>query len=1476
MKKNLCKRLAALLLALALLGSLLLAAAPAASAADEDTIYIDTAGDFAELARRCTLDTWSQGKTVVLRADISLVDAELTSIPIFGGEFDGNGHTISGLKITQSAAPNGLFGVLQESGVVRNLQVSGSLAPAGSSGDVGGIVGENHGLITGCAFTGSVSGGSNVGGIAGVNAAAGRILECRAGGSVTGDKMTGGIAGCNLGVIGNCRNSAYVNTVSVDPALSPEDLKLDFSLDVSKLSSMDTSMAASDTGGIAGYSSGIVSDCVNNAPVGYPHIGYNVGGIAGRSCGYINACENHADVFGRKDVGGIAGQMEPYIAQNITESALAGLESQLDALDGLLTAALRDADAGVGAVTSRLNTIADYLDSAADAASSIRTSGVVTGTVSGSGEADSSGGVTVTPPQMEAEGGSETSGGAGAVITPIGGAAGGGASSSGSLQGGLTEGGAEGEHHTSASGGVSAAAQVSITTNLSALSSAISGMSGQMRLLNGELSGVSCTLAGDLRAIQRQIGEISDTAMELFQGDGEGDVLIDSSEAESELVTLGKASGCQNGGNVSGDINVGGIAGAMAMEYELDPEDDIASGLDGQQRRKLEVKAIIQECVNTGKVVAKRSYAGGVCGRMDLGLIAGAENYGGVSSENGDYVGGIAGLAASTVRHCFAKCTLSGGKYIGGIVGSGVAEDLTGGSSTVAGCCSMVAIGSYEAFAGAISGVNAGNFVENCFISDTLTGINGRSYTGRAEPISYAALLKLAGVSAAPETDPEDADATKDTETEEDAEAADTGTGEALAVPQAFLQLSLRFEADGETLKTVPFAYGASFDESVYPEIPAKDGYDACWDKTELNDLHFDTVVTAVYTPYVSALTNSETRAGGRPIFFMEGQFDDEDAAEAAALPNTPEDFDVFAGDWTDFLVKSFSGPTVSREVVEQWRISIPDDRQSVHTVRYLAPDGDPAHLDIYVKGADGWQKAETEVIGSYLAFPVEGAEAEIAAISTVGVWWVWLLAGTLLLLLLALIIRLIRKAARARKLASVRAPSGSGSAPSGAPQKKKKRWVTPLLVVLALLVGAAGAAACFLLPDLLDGAKAYDLLKAYAGQPELHMELTVDAEVDSRDAAFTAALDRTEVEGRRVTAISQEERTLYYCDGTVFLENGNAYRLSSSFPDYSLLLDQTLKLYRAVDMEERDGNYTLTAEGADAKAVLELLLPSAAGMLPDTNTLQVALLTAGEEVSELRFSASGVLADAGKTPFRVSAALRLKSDDQSRVQIPEAVRRALASGEYEAAEALSDDLLRLINAWQTLHGEELISAKLLLRADCGPVTLDDQLDFYRWNDGGLPISSIRKNGYALYFTDTAVCNENGEVVPAADAAGVEAAKLLDVAYQLCLNAQLDCSAAGETYTYTLSLDEDGMRAVACAIAPGAEELDLLFDSGSLQLVLREDRLQSLAVCCGGTVQVALSSAEAAFEARMEFTEDMDAAALPETVKETLEKQKGV
>ena len=190
-------------------------------------IDISTEEELLQLAKDCQLDSWSRDKYVTLACDIDLKEARDVMIPSFGGIFDGGGHTVSGLTLTAAGSAVGLFRYIQDGAVVRNLSVAGTVAPAGSKSQVGILAGSNYGMILDCSVSGSVTGTTEVGGIAGVNEAEGEIRRCRSAAAVTGDHFTGGICGSNKGTLNNCENTGNVNTHSVEVSHDIEDITLD-------------------------------------------------------------------------------------------------------------------------------------------------------------------------------------------------------------------------------------------------------------------------------------------------------------------------------------------------------------------------------------------------------------------------------------------------------------------------------------------------------------------------------------------------------------------------------------------------------------------------------------------------------------------------------------------------------------------------------------------------------------------------------------------------------------------------------------------------------------------------------------------------------------------------------------------------------------------------------------------------------------------------------------------------------------------------------------------------------------------------------------------------------------------------------------------------------------------------------------------------------------------------------------------------
>ena len=135
-----------------------------------------------------------------------------TAFDTFTGNYNGNTHTITGLK----TKGDGLFD--GNNGIIKNLgMVDGNVTSSYS----GSIVGRNEGTISNCYNMGNVTSSSYSGGIAGRNE--GTISNCYNTGNVTATtnfasstvtSYSGGIAGYNDGTIRNCYNTGTVTATS--------------------------------------------------------------------------------------------------------------------------------------------------------------------------------------------------------------------------------------------------------------------------------------------------------------------------------------------------------------------------------------------------------------------------------------------------------------------------------------------------------------------------------------------------------------------------------------------------------------------------------------------------------------------------------------------------------------------------------------------------------------------------------------------------------------------------------------------------------------------------------------------------------------------------------------------------------------------------------------------------------------------------------------------------------------------------------------------------------------------------------------------------------------------------------------------------------------------------------------------------------------------------------------------------------------
>lgn len=265
----------------------------------QEPYEIATAEQLKSLAEEVNKGNLQNGVYFKLTADISLNDTdgwenwtgetapanEWTPIGSndnqFGGIFDGNGKTVSGMYIFSDTGYVGLFGGV--SGTVKNLTVEKSYISINGREQsyLGAIAGTVTGTVESCRSYATVAGGNmGAGGIAG-NCIDGKISRCANYGIVDGYQQVGGIVGALGGTVSECINEGSVE---------------------------GSKQFVGGIVGIAGASKkpAVITNCINTGSITTPATG---GGIVGRYGNVANCAISYCINGGNIIVGQYGGHI---------------------------------------------------------------------------------------------------------------------------------------------------------------------------------------------------------------------------------------------------------------------------------------------------------------------------------------------------------------------------------------------------------------------------------------------------------------------------------------------------------------------------------------------------------------------------------------------------------------------------------------------------------------------------------------------------------------------------------------------------------------------------------------------------------------------------------------------------------------------------------------------------------------------------------------------------------------------------------------------------------------------------------------------------------------------------------------------------------------------------------------------------------------------------------------------------------------
>jgi hypothetical protein len=874
MKKYLKKRIIPAGLSLILIIMTVISIMPINVSAEDslNVIEISRVNELIEFANKCKYDSYSKDKIVKLTADIDVSGSDFKGISYFAGTFDGGSHIISGFNVDYKGSDFGFFRYIAESGFITNLNISGSINVTGSQENIGGIAGVNKGVINESSFSGKVNASTATGAIAGYNHENAKIVSCTSDADILATNQTGGIAGVNDGLISSCTSKSRVNTQELDTTLDIGGV------DVGTLNLTQNVIDRNDMGGIAGESTGIISDCVNYGKIGFAHTGYNVGGIAGKQSGKVITCSNEGEIYGRKDVGGIVGQAEPDIESEYLNDRVDDVQSSIDIINSTLnnmSSSMNNASSDVKSYTENIiDQYKELLDKLQDK-------------LNGNNDND--------------------------------------------------------EKIEDFVDGISKDIENSTVAD---------DIHGVADTVDSEIR----TIADSIERISAQIKNIGNTVTETMDVvTSDDDYIEDISSADSAQNSDGVIAKSVNRGAVHGDINAGGIAGTMNVEYDVDPEYDLDITETTNVRLRSTVSDVVIYCINYGEVNSKKDCAGGIVGLQELGLVYGSEGYGTVKSETGNYAGGIAGNSASAITDSYSLCNVESEDYTGGICGKGY---------TMQNCISIPAIlGDGEA-KGSLAGIieSDGEVSTNIFVNDIYGGIDDINYSGKADSASYEAVMAMENI------------------------------------PDGFHRVTLVFKADGNVIDTKNIAYNANLGVSELPSIPDKDGYYAQWPENIVSKpILQNTVVEAEYHVWIESVASDIASQNDKPLFIAEGKFYDDNKITLSKC-----DTDNLSGD----IEYSYA-----------WKMRGTDVKdKGTKTCHFYIKNTSGSSEVWYRDNADsGWVKADAKEHGSYMTAEIP-YEADFAVIHKESSNMIYYICGGAAACIIVLAVIIIKKRKKRNK----------------------------------------------------------------------------------------------------------------------------------------------------------------------------------------------------------------------------------------------------------------------------------------------------------------------------------------------------------------------------------------------------------------------------------------------------------------------------
>lgn len=395
---------------------------------------------------------------------------------------------------------------------------------------------------------------------------------------------------------------------------------------------------------------------------------------------------------------------------------------------------------------------------------------------------------------------------------------------------------------------------------------------------------------------------------------------------------------------------------------------------------------------------------------------------------------------------------------------------------------------------------------------------------------------------------------------------------------------------------------------------------------------------------------------------------------------------------------------------------------------------------------------------------------------------------------------------------------------------KSKKTILTVLGVILFLCVAVVLCIGLRVAPTVNHALRISELMQPVLDAENQMMHIDLSTEMGGNAFDLGSDIFLVSEGGVPYLAVERNGTTIYVTDNVLLLENGKAFKIGdtmqSQMESYEDLLPQIRALYEVLKItaEETDSAtaYSITVTGEQVNTLLAAASFGEALPVEGIEKLNLCLTERNGKLDQISFSGNGELEGTSVMLHVTLSGFRILSSGD--YPIPEAVRQSAATVNPDELFSVTEDLYRLVLAFAPFADMKSIDGTLDLAVDCGLLQLDSRIE----------LSDLKTT------SNSQIDPEKLQALP-------------EMLVWLCMEGEIACTQSGDSYVYTLALDQASMKDLSRMILPELAQHSGALTEGSASIILDDGKIMSMNVSIEGKISALIAQIPIAVGAEFTF-----------------------